>query len=568
LYDSQHTLWVGNSNGILRIEQLDKYIESGFQGKPVIATGFPKGKDQQRQFKIPFYAMVEDGQGNIWAGALDGLYRYNRATTTVTKYIHDAANPQSISDNEIRSICLSKTSGVWIGTLSGGLNHLDTATGIFTAYTTANGLPNNSIYTILEDHNGHLWLGTNAGLCRFNTTDHSVRNYTPRDGIQNLEFNTNAASQAPNGLLCFGGTTGFNIFHPDSLSNGFEPPKAVITRFKIFDEEYAVPSSILTLPHGQNSFSFEFASLSYYRSSEHQYAYMLEGADKDWINSGNRHYTSYAHLPPGKYTFKVRVANHTGVWSKEITTLAFIINPAWYNTWWFRLAIGLLVAAGVYGLYSYRIRQMQKLYTVRNHIASDLHDEIGSTLSSISLMSGMMQRKLQAGDTAVNSLLLQVSSNTSYMLEALSDIVWAINSSNDRFDNVVNRMRAFAIELLEPADIHIDFVVVDDLCDLKLDMQQRKNLYLIFKEALHNTVKYAACTNVTIQISCLATKTLMLEIKDDGKGFDLKKSNTENISLSGNGIRNMKKRAAELSGRLDIISAPEKGTSILLVFTV
>ena len=569
LYDSQHTLWVGCNNGIRRIQQLDKFIAGGFAGNALLAVGFP-ALDGQLAYNpnITFYALAEDGQGNIWAGAWDGLYVYNRKKGTVVKYVHNPANPQSISDNVVRSICLSKNNDVWIGTLNGGLNHFNTATGVFTAYTTDNGLPNNTIYTILEDNSGLLWLGTNAGLCRFNKTDHAVRNYTPRDGVQNFEFNTNAASLAPNGLLCFGGTSGFNIFQPDSLSNGFAPPKAVITRFKIFDQEYPVPASVLTLPHGQNAFSFEFASLSYYRSSEHQYAYMLEGVDKDWIKSGNRHFTNYVHLLPGRYVFKVRVANYTGVWSKEITTLTFIINPAWYNTWWFRLAIALLVTSGLYGLYSYRIWQIQKLYNVRNHIASDLHDEIGSTLSSISLMSGMMQRKLQAGDTGVNGLLAQVSSSTSNMLEALSDIVWAINGSNDRFDNVIDRMRAFAIDLLEPAEINIHFDAGNGLSDLKLDMQHRKNLYLIFKEALNNTVKYAACNNVTIDISRKGTKTLLLKITDDGKGFDLENNIKDNNSLSGNGIRNMKKRAEELGAKLDIISAPQKGTSILLEFTI
>lgn len=569
LYDSHHTLWVGSNSGILRIKQIDKFIAGGFKGKPTVATGFPQnGTRRALQPQAPCSAIAEDSQGNIWVGSWDGLYVYNRASGTVVKYTHNPANPQSISNNEVRSICLSKTGGVWIGTLHGGLNYFDPKTGVFTAYTTDNGLPNNSIYTILEDDKGFLWLGTNAGLCRFSKNDHTVRNYTPRDGTQNYEFNTNAACKAPNGLLCFGGRTGFNIFHPDSLTNGVVPPKPVITRFTIFDKEYPVPDSTLVLSHGQNSFSFEFASLSYYRSSDHQFAYLLEGADKDWIKSGNRHYTSYAHLPPGQYTFKVRVANYTGVWSKEITTLKIIITPAWYNTWWARLSIALLLAAGVYGLYNYRIRQIQKLYTVRNRIASDLHDEIGSTLSSISISSTMIQRKLQASDATVNNLLLQVSNNTSHMLDALSDIVWAINSGNDRFDNVVNRIRAFAIEVLEPAGICIHFQVDDGVPDLKLDMQQRKDLYLILKEAIHNIIKYAACENVTIHIGRKGVKTLVLEIKDDGKGFDTDNLNTQSKSLSGNGIRNMHKRAADLGGNLHIVSTPQKGTFVSLVFNL
>jgi len=209
-----------------------------------------------------------------------------------------------------------------------------------------------------------------------------------------------------------------------------------------------------------------------------------------------------------------------------------------------------------------------KLQEVRNRIASDLHDEIGSTLSSISLSSTIIQSKLNGSNADVTKLLQQVSSNTDTMMEALSDIVWAINTRNDRFDNVVNRMRAFAIEILEPSEIAIHFNVSEDIRDVHLNMQQRKNLYLIFKEAVNNIAKYSGCQNVYIDFIRHGSKSFVLDIKDDGKGFEIPVESNDEKSLSGNGIRNMKKRAEELGGNMAIHSVPGEGTKMHFMFSI
>jgi len=567
-YDSHHVLWAGTTEGFLRISNLDAFQKNGFSGKISFSDHFPEETTYSTPFKGSVFVIAEDHKDNIWMGTTNGLYVYNQATQTLDHFIHASDNDQSISDDEIRSIWVSPDGDVWIGTNSGGLNLYNDVSRTFTAFTTENGLPNNSIYTILEDHNGFLWLGTNGGLCRFNKTDYSVRNYTPRDGIQNYEFNTNAVSVTPGGIFCFGGRTGLNIFHPDSMNITFKPPKAVITKFKIFDKEFPVTDTVMHLPYYENAFTFDFAVLNYYRSGDNQYAYMMEGADKDWIPSGNRTYTSYNNLTPGTYTFKVRAANYTGAWNDNAASMSFIIHPAWYNTWLFRVFIVLLLVTGAYAFYRYRLSELLKLQAIRNRIASDLHDEIGSTLSSISLSSTIIQSRLKGNQPEVDKLLKQVSTNTDKMMEALSDIVWAINTRNDRFDNVVNRMRAFAIEILEPANIDFQMNVADDITGIHLDMQQRKNLYLIFKEAVNNISKYANGKNVRMDIRLQGSKILFLRISDDGKGFDVPVHGTEEISLSGNGIRNMKKRAEELGGEITIDSDHGEGTTVQLRFPV
>jgi signal transduction histidine kinase len=568
LYDSHHVLWIGTNNGFLRFTNTEEFEKNDFTGKLIVTNQFPGKGNRISRLSGDCFTITEDKKENIWIGTRNGLYVYNYKTDSVIKYLHNASDNSSLSDNDVRSVYISKDGDIWIGTSSGGLNHFEASANSFTAFTRENGLPNNSIYSILEDNSGFLWLGTNAGLCRFSKADHSVRNYTPRDGIQNFEFNTNAVCKTADGKFCFGGRTGFNIFHPDSMNITFAAPQVVITKFKIFDKEFPVTDSVLQLSHDKNSFTFDFAALNYYRNNDNQYEYMMENADKDWIKSGNRQYTSYNNLLPGEYTFKVRAANYTGAWNDAATSIKFIIAPIWYNTWWFRIAISLIIAAAVYGLYKYRLRQVMKLQVIRNRIASDLHDEIGSTLSSISLSSTIIQSKLNGTNTEVTKLLQQVSSNTDNMMEALSDIVWAINTRNDRFDNVVNRMRAFAIEILEPSDIAVQFNISKDISDVHLDMQQRKNIYLIFKEAVNNIVKYSGCKNVLIDIMRQGNKTFVMNIKDDGKGFGVPVFSNEEKTLSGNGIRNMKKRAEELGGEMTIDSAQGGGTTLRLKFNI
>lgn len=565
-YDSKNVLWVGTNNGVVRVLNPDQFVHLDSHEELKIENHVPLHNNASYKIHSAAFSIIEDANNNIWIGTRDGLYIYNSTSKVIRHYEHHIADSTSLSDSEVRSIYISANKDVWIGTKNGGLNRFDQQSEKFVAYTTAHGLPNNSIYTILEDKNGFLWLGTNGGLCRFRPSDLAVRNYTPRDGIQHFEFNTNAVAVTDDGMFCFGGRAGLNLFHPDSMNITTSASPVAITKFMILDKEFPVTQEILHLPSDQNTFTFDFATLNYYRSNDNQYAYQLEGVDKDWIQSGNRTFTNYSSLPPGTYTFKVRAANYTGTWHPDIASVRFIIHPPWYNTWWFRLAMLLGIAGGLYVLYRYRLYQVTKFYGLRNRIASDLHDEIGSTLSSISMSSTIIQQKLNGQHTDVTRLLHQVSKNTDDMMEALSDIVWAIHTRNDRFDNVLNRMRAFAIEVLEPAGIDMQFDIRPDLLNIHLDMQQRKNVYLIFKEAINNILKYAACTHVSIRMERLGTKRWMMEIVDDGIGFE--KAFVKEISLSGNGIRNMQKRAEEVNGSFELHSSPGHGVKVKVTFTL
>ncbi len=231
------------------------------------------------------------------------------------------------------------------------------------------------------------------------------------------------------------------------------------------------------------------------------------------------------------------------------------------------LIVSILVLS-VLTFYLYRARREVKLEKFRNALASDLHDEIGSTLSAISLSSAVIHRKLSDDHEVVRTMVKQIGDRTDSVMDSMSDIVWTIDSKNDRFENVINRMRALANEILEPLGCKVHFNCENDLITLQLDMQKRKNLYLIYKEAINNISKYAQPKSVRIDFEKTTKTHLKLRILDDGSGFDMDAINNSTLRLGGNGLRNMETRAKAINGVLKTTSKVGSGTSVELEFRI
>ncbi|MEP7167966.1 MAG: two-component regulator propeller domain-containing protein [Bacteroidota bacterium] len=560
LIDSHGFLWAGSSGNIIYRANLNLFGSS--HPEKIIFEKF-KGEITKTDTLIfsQCFSIAENADRNILIATESGFYEYNYAAGKFKRYIHHPGNPQSLSDNNVRSLCIDHLGVLWLGTASGGLNRFEKSNQTFSSFTMENGLPDNAVYSILEDNKGFLWLGTNKGLCRFNPQNKSCRNYSLKDGIQNYEFNTNAAYKISSGEFAFGGRTGFNFFNPDSIEIISEAPQVVITRFNVFDKEINYDTNEIKLKYDENSISFQFASLSFFRNKENQYAYKLDGLENDWIYCSDRRFTNYASLPSGNYVFHVKASNCFGVWNEKGASVKLFIDSPWWKTWWFRIIIALTLTAIIYFLFRLRLQQKLKLQGVRNRIARDLHDEIGSNLSSIILFSEVAKQKSNAEESSVLPLLKKISDYTQTSQEAINDIVWMINSRNDRFENIIIRMRGLAAEMFEAKQINFSLNFDEKLNDLKIGMDERKNFYLIYKEAINNIVKYAECSHVTIELS-YRYSSIFLIIKDDGIGFDIK-----NIS-KGNGLINMQKRAEMLNGKLTLNAYPGKGTVVELRFDI
>jgi two-component sensor histidine kinase len=351
------------------------------------------------------------------------------------------------------------------------------------------------------------------------------------------------------------------------VNNDYRPP-VYITNLKIFnntvyphdaDSILKQPVELtrqITLSYYQNDILLEFAGLNYFHPEKNQYQYKLEPYNKEWLTTdASKRVANYTNLNPGKYVFKVRASNNDGVWNLQETSLAIIITPPFWQTWWFRTMIALAVVGLVYGVYRYRLQQVMRLQNIRNRIASDLHDDIGSTLNSISVYSEVAKNDPDKKEYSLN----MIGESSRKVIDAMSDIVWTINPENDSFENIILRMRSLAYNLLRAKDIEFSFKADETLHHLKLSLEKRRNFYLIFKEALNNLIKYSKAKRV--QISLLHhSSTITLLIRDDGLGFDATKK------YNGNGLTNIKKRAKEINAELTIESGENTGTSLQLSF--
>ena len=522
---------------------------------------------------------------SLWMATVEGLLNLDPRTNTWREFHHNEKDPTSLPGDLLYSVCLDPDDPqryLWVGTRGQGLAKLDITTGKCRRYTTKDGLPDEVIYGILPDARHNLWISTNMGLCRMDPRTGATRNFTKADGLAGNEFNRYGAEKSPDGRFYFAGVDGYTSFDPEDFYTDAKPSPTVITGLRLSNKEVAtgrfalpgaeaalLPEAIeylseVILPYDQRMITFTFACMDHTAPGKNRFRYKLEHFDEEWVELGTAHEATFTNLDPGTYTFRVQGRNSEEVWDERGAALTLIITPPWWRTWWFRIAAGLAFAGSLYGFYRYRLAQAVKVVQVRERIARDLHDEIGSTLSSVQLYSAVAQRKTEGQHAEAHELLGRITESTTSVLEAMNDIVWAVNAENDDLAHVVQRMNSYAERLADARECALRFEVQDGIAAQHLGMTQRKNLYLIFKEALNNAVKYSACKNLLILLS-KEKSGYLLRVQDDGIGFEV--NGRRDANLGGNGLGNMQRRAAEMGGKLELRSAPGKGTTVELRFS-
>lgn len=299
--------------------------------------------------------IFEDRKGILWIGTRGGgLSRYNREEDKFFTYKRNGYSTNSLSENYVWSIYEDSKGTLWVGS-TGGLNKFHRDKDTFTVYTEKDGLPNNSVYGILEDKVGYLWLSTNKGISRFDPRTGHFKNYDVSDGLQSNEFDAWAFLRSSNGEMFFGGINGLNSFYPSKIRDSSYIPHIVLTSLKVFDKELRLDKPLMklreiNLSHKDNFISFEFSALDFSNPDKIQYAYKLEGFDKDWVFSGTRRYASYTNLEGGRYVLRIRATNSDGVWNEEEIVLNINIAPPPWKTWW-AYGIYLLALVGMVGGY-------------------------------------------------------------------------------------------------------------------------------------------------------------------------------------------------------------------------
>jgi signal transduction histidine kinase/ligand-binding sensor domain-containing protein len=359
--DRSGSVWIASwGGGVLRWDPANPDVFTRFRHEASDSTSIASDRT---------LFLMEDQAGFIWVSSTDGVSRIDPLTGKASSFRHDPRNPRSLSSNSPLALHERRREPgiIWVGAT--GLNRLDAASGQASHYTVADGLPNNTVYAILEDEEGRLWMSTNAGLSRFDPETETFRNYGIEVGLQSLEFNFRAGLRAESGEMFFGGINGLNSFFPNELIDSSVPPEVRLVDLKVGGETVRTNRRIrldepipdleeIRLSHEQKDVTFDFVGFHYEHPEQNRFSYKLEGYNDDWVNAGTARSAPYTNLPPGEYTFRVRAANHAGVWSEEGASIRVIISPPFWATWWFRL-LALFGTGGVLYLgYSLRMRQI------------------------------------------------------------------------------------------------------------------------------------------------------------------------------------------------------------------
>ena len=586
---SAGTLWLGTSAGLREIGMDGRTRRTLLEGDTI-------------------YRVVVTPTA-VWAGGRGGLYQVDAATGRTRHYRHEAENPDSLAGNDIRALAVAEDGGLWIGTrqfgvdrldlatgrfahyraVSGdavfslllerggvlwvgtttGLNRLDTATGKATRYTTAQGLPNDTINAILPAPNGQVWVSTNQGLSRLDTRTGTFRNYDISHGLQDNEFNGGVGYAAKSGYLSFGGTYGYNRFLPSALADREYEPPVVITEFLKLGQAVAGfdAGKPLELSWRDPMIGFAFAALDYSAPRQLRYAYRMEGFDTDWRYTDRREAT-YTNLDAGQYTFRVRGTNSDGKWSgQEAAVVVTIVPPPWQR-WWFRLLAAGLLAGAVAVLYRRRVDGFRKAQSTREafsrmllasqeaerkKIAAELHDSLGQNLSVIRNHALLGLGKAGGG---AGPHLQEIADAASLAIDEVREIATNLRPQQLERLGLGSALQAAVRRAAASSGIRFD-VEVGEL-EGALASEDEIHLYRIVQEAVNNILKHSEATEAAVVVTRPGGG-LRLEVRDNGKGFA-----AAGVGNEGLGLSSLAERARILRATYTLRSDPGEGTVIIL----
>ena len=537
-------------------------------------------------------AMVEDDKGGLWFGMMGGgLGHLDKGR------LQQFQKKDGLSSDYVQCLHLDTDGTLWLGTYGGGLTRLKQ--GRFAGINSSQGLPNNFICDIEDDGHNNFWISSHAGIFRIQKEDlnrcadgqspsvHCL-SYGKGDGMPVQECSGGlqpAGCKTSDGRLWFPTSKGLVVLDPDHVKKNLLPPPVVIEGMLVDNQLITAITNggpRLQIPPGRQRFEFRYTALSFVAPEKVYFQYRLEGLEPDWMDAGTKRNVIYSRIAPGDYTFHVIACNSDGVWNRIGATLAFTVRPYLWQEWWFRVAAGLAAAALLAGAVLLDTRRRMRLKLERSErlravererarIAQDIHDNLGANLTRISLLSESAHSEL-ANPTQAAVQLERIYGTARELTRAMDEIVWAVNPQYDTLDSLAGYLGNFAQEFLGSLDIRCRLDVPLQLPAWPVTAEVRHNLFLAFKEALHNVVKHAAATEVYISLTTGAP-TFILVLRDNGKGFvpgDPKgEGRREPTRIArGHGLANMRQRLAKISGYCEIQSTPGNGTEVKFVVAV
>ncbi len=597
LLEDRHTnLWAGTHAGLFR--------RAG--GRFEAVAGPPALRE-------PVMALLEDRAGNLWAGGRAGLVRLNAESAKVFAVTDDAfggAVRALAEDHEGRiwvgpnaglywldgevfqyypvpqephlqgiSVLHHDASGaLWVGTDLAGLLRL--RGDYVEQWQSRDGLPSDHLTAILEDHEGNLWMGSENGIfaCAKPELDKYVRGVTPPLRLRRLTpaeglvhkvcsgVGQPSACKSADGRLWFPDGPALAVFAPATIPRAVRVWPPLIEGASVDGVPAALAPEGLQARSGARRIEFQYTSPNVLAPERLRFRFRLEGLDKQWVDAGTRRDASYSRLPSGRYQFAVQASGPEGAW-QEGRGIQLEILPRWWERLSVQMAAGLALLAGVAGAVwalergrsrrrLERLELQRSLDAERQRIARDIHDDLGSGLTEIILLSDTLDEAIQP-TPADQKMVGEISARARSLTRAMDEVVWAINPRNDTLEGFLTYLGKFTQDYLARAEVRCRWNVPAEVPELPLSAEMRHSLYLACKEALHNVVKHAGASEVSVRLD-LAEGGLTLAIEDDGRGFAANCPPTR-----GNGLANMRQRLKELQGLCRVESTPARGTRVV-----
>lgn len=570
--DRKQRIWVGTNEGIGLLED-DKI------------TPWPHNKVLRNKSLTSFLQL---GKDSMLIACDQGIWLWDG------KQIAHLFEGEVLGNSAILCMIPDKDNRlVWIGTIGSGLvcwNRSAKGKGALQYFSRKEGLSSEIIYSLAFDKKGQLWAGTGNGVNRiqYNNGQIHVKVYGKTDGVLGIESNQNAILAEADGSIWFGTTKGLCRYNPDAEIQKVPDFKALLTGVELFSDTipsgevadsltawYNIPVG-LRLRHRQNHLTFEFTCVPIADPETVKFRYQLMGLDEQVSATTTNRYVVYPDLPPGQYEFKVWAGNDDTGFSTEPATLAFEIVPPFYEMPWFQLlVIGVLIGTGAVIQHlrarwkTQRKEELERLRKeeqdkVRRRVAEDFHDELGNKLTRISVLTEVLQSKLN-GATApeIGKIINQMRENSAALYSGTKDILWSLHPESDNLYEILKRLKDFGTELFEDTetDFSIQGLNEEALAPYRLPMDYSRNLMMIFKEALNNVLKHAHARQALLKIE-LTESQMAIVLEDNGEGFD------KDVPGKGQGLGNMNIRARRINGQLHLESSPAKGTTVALTFTI
>jgi len=502
-------------------------------------------------------AIVPAAKNKFWISTEKGLTQFDFINKIFTNFLFkEYNNGDAVSINDI----YRSGDDLWMTFNGIGLAKWNPQTDSFHLFGTKDGLTTNVLYNLRPDNEGNFWISSDNGLIVFIKQKQKFITYTVEDGIQENEFNRFCVYETKDKIY-FGGISGLTSI--DKWANPLlkNHPAIRITQVKYLDhnhyEEYKdLGISTLSLHPDQNDFILQYAALDPSTSHRMRYTYMLQNYDRNWIENGTATEVSYTNLPPGHYTFRVRLTNPEFVGEPQIASLPIYIAPAWYQTILFKVVLIASILLFLFFLvrwyYLARLQKQQmeyeKLLAVqmeRQRISSEIHDDIGAGLSGIRLLSEMTSQKIQ--NIELRDEVNKIHSSISELSGKMREVIWSLNTDNDTLENLIYFLQRQTVQLFENSSIKVIVTMPhESIPEVSINGEKRRHILLIVKEALHNVIKHSHATWCQLTMN-ITNDILIIIVADNGKGLEHNKGNEW-----GNGMRNMNKRTNQVGGTVTI----------------